>query len=121
MASGPLMSKYVPLMKTAATYNAVAQALEKLPLDTSIDELHRVMGDVVKEMDFRFGQVDYDNHFINRVAKDLAQLVFLAPGWTFGTLATGRTRERRREDAGALAKRAPLATISGPREKCRRN
>jgi hypothetical protein len=85
-ASGPLMSKYVPLMKTAATYNAVAQALEKLPLDTSIDELHRVMGDVVKEMDFRFGQVDYDNHFINRVAKDLAQLVFLAPGWTFGTL-----------------------------------
>lgn len=86
-ASGPLMSKYVPLMKTAATYNAVAVALERLPKDASIDLMHRVMGDVVKEMDYRFGQVDYDNHFINRVAKDLAQLVFLAPGWTFGTMA----------------------------------
>jgi hypothetical protein len=107
LASGPLMSKYVPLMKTAATYNAVAQALEKLPLDTSIDELHRVMGDIVKEMDFRFGQVDYDNHFINRVAKDLAQLVFLAPGWTFGTLAlAGRGVRDVATIPARLAKRA---------------
>lgn len=103
MASGPLMSKYVPLMKTAATYNAVAQALEKLPLNTSIDELHRVMGDVVKEMDYRFGQVDYDNHFINRFAKDMAQLVFLAPGWTFGTLALAG---RGLSDVAKLPKRA---------------
>lgn len=110
MASGPLMSKYVPLMKTAATYNAVAQALEKLPANTSIDDMHRVMGDVVKEMDYRFGQVDYDNHFINRVAKDLAQLVFLAPGWTFGTLALAG---RGLSDVAKIPKRAAKLAFAG--------
>jgi len=109
MASGPLMSKYVPLMKTAATYNAAAQALAKLPANASIDTMHRVMGDVVKEMDYRFGQVDYDNHFINRVAKDLAQLVFLAPGWTFGTLALAG---RGLSDVAKIPKRALKLAIN---------
>jgi hypothetical protein len=121
MASGPLMSKYVPLMKTAATYNAVAQALEKLPANTSIDDMHRVMGDIVKEMDYRFGQVDYDNHFINRVAKDLAQLVFLAPGWTFGTLALAG---RGLSDVAKIPKRAassPLAKAELKARNRRRN
>ena len=83
----PLMGYYVPYLKTAATYRAVARALQKLPPDTSLDTVHKVMGDIVKEMDFRYGQVVYENHFVDRMAKDLAQMVFLAPGWTFGTLA----------------------------------
>jgi hypothetical protein len=82
----PLMGMYVPWMKTAATYRAVAQALEQLPPGSSLDHVHKVMGDIVKEMDYRYGQVQYDNHFIPRVIKNIAQLVFLAPGWTFGTL-----------------------------------
>jgi hypothetical protein len=89
LAAAPLMSKYVPLMKTAATYRAVAQRLTELPPDlaeTDPDRFHREMWDIVKEMDLRFGQVIYDNHFINRFAKDIAQAMFLAPGWTFGTL-----------------------------------
>lgn len=87
LASVPLMEKYVPYMKTGATYLAVAQALKKLPADASMDTIHRMMSEITAEMDYRFGQVVYDNHFINNVVKHLAQVVFLAPGWTFGTLA----------------------------------
>jgi 2'-5' RNA ligase/predicted ABC-type ATPase len=87
LAAAPLMSRFVPLMKTAATYTAVAKRLRDLPVDLPTERLRDEMWDIVREMDLRFGQVQYDNHFINRVAKDLAQAMFLAPGWTFGTLA----------------------------------
>jgi hypothetical protein len=87
LGSAPLMGRYVPLMKTAATYNAVAKRLGELPPDISPERLHDEMWDIVKEMDYRFGHVQYDNHFINNVAKHLAQAMFLAPGWTFGTVA----------------------------------
>jgi hypothetical protein len=82
----PLMGYYVPYLKTAATYRAVADALAKLPTDTSADAVHDVLSHIVKEMDYRYGQVVYDNHFVHRMVKDLAQAAFLAPGWTFGTL-----------------------------------
>jgi GNAT superfamily N-acetyltransferase len=85
--SSPIMAHYVPNMKAGATYEGVAQALAKMPPGTSLDDMHRVIGDVVKEMDYRFGQVNYDNHFINATMKHIAQMVFLAPGWTFGTAA----------------------------------
>lgn len=82
----PLMGKYVPWMKTGATYRAVAQALAKLPKNAPLDQVHEAMWNIVKEMDFRYGQVVYDNHFVNRMVKDLAHAMFLAPGWTFGTI-----------------------------------
>jgi diguanylate cyclase (GGDEF)-like protein len=87
LISAPLMSRYVPLMKTAAVYHAVAKRLDELPPNLADGRLEREMWDIVKEMDYRFGQVIYDNHFINAVAKHLAQALFMAPGWTFGTLA----------------------------------
>jgi diguanylate cyclase (GGDEF)-like protein len=87
LLSAPLMSRYVPLMKTAASYHAVAKRLDELPPNLADERRHDEMWDIVKEMDYRFGQVIYDNHFINAVAKHLAQAMFMAPGWTFGTLA----------------------------------
>lgn len=82
-----VLGKYAPLMKAAATYTKAAQELAKLPPDASDTEIERVMADVNHEMDYRFGLVEYDNHFINRTAKNIAQALFFAPGWTFGTLA----------------------------------
>lgn len=102
LAGAPLLSRYVPLMKTAATYNAVAKRLAELPPGTPVDRLRTEMWDIVKEMDLRFGQVIYDNHFVNRVAKDMAQAMFLSPGWTFGTLALAARGMR---DVGAAPKR----------------
>ena len=42
----------------------------------------KIRGDV----DARFGQVNWENINMNRVSKDLAQLVFFAPGWKGGNL-----------------------------------
>lgn len=102
-ASFPTMGFYVPHQKAFATYIAAERALRKLPAGTPIEEVRRVMGDIVKEMDYRFGQVQYENHFINNVAKDLAQFVFLAPGWTGGTLVLAARGVRQ---AGRLARQA---------------
>jgi len=85
LASKPILGKYVPWQKTYATYAKVAQELARLPEGTPIEDVRRVMGDVVNEMDYRFGQVIYDNHFINNTVKNIAQMMFLAPGWTAGT------------------------------------
>lgn len=86
--SAPLMGKYVPAMKTGAAYLAMAQAMAKMePERVTLESVRQVASDVMHEMDYRFGQVVYDNHFMDRRIKDIAQLMFLAPGWTFGTLA----------------------------------
>ena len=94
-AANPVMGKFVPLQKMYATYMKIADAMNKEPkgepgkpvnVDTEWAQ-NKEYSDIVNEMDFRFGQVVYDNHFINRIAKDVAQFTFLAPGWTFGTLA----------------------------------
>lgn len=116
-ASFPTMGFYVPHQKAFATYVAVERALAKLPPGTAIDEVRRVMGDVVKEMDYRFGQVMYDNHFINNVAKDLAQLIFLAPGWTGGTLQLAGRGVRQaarlgRQAVGGAKGEPPIGTSS---------
>ena len=86
-AAVPVLGKYVPLQKLYATYMRVAEEMKRLPVGATDEVVRARMGDVVDEMDYRFGQVTYDNHFVNRSAKDIAQLVLLAPGWTFGTLA----------------------------------
>lgn len=116
-ASFPTMGFYVPHQKAFATYVAVERALAKLPPGTAIEEVRRVMGDVVKEMDYRFGQVMYDNHFINNVAKDLAQLIFLAPGWTGGTLQLAGRGVRQaarlgRQAVGGAKDEPPIGTSS---------
>lgn len=88
-AAWPIMGYYVPHLKAHATYVAVARALQQLKPGAPMERVQQVMADIVKEMDYRFGQVQYDNHFMNSVAKDLGQLIFLAPGWTGGTLILG--------------------------------
>lgn len=114
LVNWPLMEKYVPLMKTGATYSAVAQALAKLPENATMDEVHRVMSDVTKEMDYRFGQVVYENHFINNTVKHLAQMLFLAPGWTFGTIALASRGVRDvARPVGAVARRLRLGGSRG--------
>ncbi len=106
LGSYPILGKFVPLMKMAATYRAVEQRLRELPPDLATsdpDRFRREMWDINKEMDLRFGMVNYENYFVNRVAKDLAQAMFMAPGWNFGTAVLAARGVR---DLGAIPKRA---------------
>lgn len=88
----PILGKYVPWQKTYATYKAVADEVEKAGGWDKWDALSETeqrkrTWDIVRQMDYRFGQVVYDNFFMSNTAKHIAQLVFLAPGWHGGTLS----------------------------------
>lgn len=85
-ASRPIMEKYVPRMKAAALAMEISRRMEALPPDATVEQIRAVTGRAMTEMDARFGQVIYDNHFINKSVKDAMQLVMLAPGWTFGNI-----------------------------------
>ena len=52
------------------------------------DTLTEIAGYVVDLVDFRLGQMAYDNRFWNKAILQLAQTVFMAPGWQAGTLQT---------------------------------
>ena len=110
----PVLGKYVPLMKLYATYSRVAEELKRLPADATEDVMRAKMSDIVNEMDYRFGQVIYENHFINKVAKDVAQFLFLAPGWEFGSAALmKRAFTNPKTAAWAVGSILGTATING--------
>ena len=92
----------VPNQKMAARV-----LLYKYELDRRAHELGRQRGDyagiidamhpdVVRQLaaqvndvvDFRLGQMAYDNRFWNRTAQDVAQAVVMAPGWQVGMVQT---------------------------------
>lgn len=59
----------------------------------TIDEMHpdtltEIAGYVVDLVDFRLGQMAYDNRFWNKAVLQAAQTVLMAPGWQAGTLQT---------------------------------
>lgn len=85
--AAPLMKHYVPSLKDIATAQAVRQMVDGLPAGTDVYTRAEKIRDIVREMDYRFGQVNYNNHFMNATAKWVAQTVLMAPGWTVGTLA----------------------------------
>lgn len=62
-------------------YAAIVNALDE-------NALRKIAGDVVQQVDDRLGQVAYDNLFLNRTVKDIAQATIQAVGWNIGT---GRT------------------------------
>lgn len=70
-----------PLGKERGDYAGIAQAMHP-------DTLKQVAGNVVNLIDDRLGQMNYDNQFWNKMAKELAQTAIGAVGWQVGTLRT---------------------------------
>jgi hypothetical protein len=103
----PILGRYVPYMKAAALYTATSNKLAELAAHTNgpveLPVLRKEMRDLSREMDYRFGQVNYDNLFVDRALKNVGQALLLAPGWTVGTLALAGRGVR---DIGALPVRA---------------
>lgn len=62
------------------------------------DALRQIMGDVVKNVDDRLGQMNYDNQFWNKTAREAAQAMIGAVGWQVGTVrtVTGGVRDLQR-------------------------
>lgn len=52
------------------------------------DVLRQIMGKVTQQVDDRLGQIAYDNLFMPRLVKDIAQASIQAVGWNIGTFNT---------------------------------
>lgn len=87
MAARLLLAKFAldrvaaPLGKERGDYAGIIDAL-------SPDALKQIMGDVVKNVDDRLGQMNYNNQFWNKTAREIAQTVIGAVGWQVGTVRT---------------------------------
>lgn len=83
--SYPLMTSLIPRVKVGAFYRMAQQIHEEYagqPPDVINGELQKAWDSV----DNRFGQVNYDNMFMNKTFKDVMALSVRSPGWNIGTL-----------------------------------
>lgn len=52
------------------------------------DVVRQIAAQVNDVVDYRLGQMTYDNRFWNRTVQDVAQAAVMAPGWQYGMLQT---------------------------------
>lgn len=84
----PIMRKIVPNAKAAATGSHLLALMEAHP-DMTQEQLVPETRKILKDMDDRFGQVVYDNRFVNRGWLDALQLTFRAVGYMQGSISAG--------------------------------
>lgn len=82
--ASPMMGTLVPRLKLGAALRLASDVLERMP-DAHPDVIRHEMDKVVDSIDNRFGQVTYDNMFMNKVSKDLGMIAFRSLGWNLGT------------------------------------
>jgi hypothetical protein len=81
----PLMNYLIPRVKIGAFYKMAQQIhteYEGQPPET----INREMQKAWDSIDNRFGQVSYQNMFMNKTVQDIATLAVRSPGWNIGTL-----------------------------------
>jgi hypothetical protein len=85
-ASKPVMELYVPRLKVAAFADLARLEMRRLGADASMSDVRGAMQKAWDSVDNRFGQVVYDNLFLNRVLKDVLHASVRSVGWNLGTL-----------------------------------
>lgn len=85
-ASVPLMEYYVPRVKLGVFADMAKDTLERLGPQASHEVVRAELSKVWDSVDNRFGQVVYDNLFMNRMAKDISHLMIRSVGWNLGTV-----------------------------------
>jgi hypothetical protein len=85
-AAKPVMEVYVPRLKLAAFADLARLEARRLGPDAGVPEVRAAMQRAWDSVDNRFGQVVYDNLFLNRVLKDVLHASVRSVGWNLGTL-----------------------------------
>lgn len=83
--SWPLMNKLIPAVKAGAFYR-MADQIHGEYAGQSPDVINLELQKAWDSIDNRFGQVNYDNMFMNKAMKDIATLAVRSPGWNIGTI-----------------------------------
>jgi len=81
----PLMEWFVPRQKAGVFAELAGRLMEQNPNKT-LEELRPEFNQAWNRVDSRLGQVRYDRVFIKNAAKNVAQAIIRAPGWTGGTM-----------------------------------
>lgn len=82
-----LMRYYVPRLKMGVFARMANEKYEAMLKDgASANEIASAISRISDSVDNRLGQVIYDNRFIHRIGKDLAQLTVRSVGWNWGTI-----------------------------------
>ena len=85
MAS-PVMEHLVPRLKLGAFADIARESLDRLPPGAGRAEIRAALDRAWDSVDNRFGQVVYDNLFINKAVKDLGLISVRSLGWNLGTV-----------------------------------
>lgn len=81
----PIFQYLVPRVKAAAFLDLAQHELGRLGADATADERLNALSAVQNSIDNRFGELNYDKLFWNNKMKDLAFVLFRAPGWNIGS------------------------------------
>lgn len=85
VAAKPVMEWMVPRMKFAAFSKMAEMELERLGPNAPKQAVERAMGSIVDTIDNRYGQLIYENSFLNKVVKDIGMSSVQSLGWNLGT------------------------------------
>lgn len=83
--SWPLMNYLIPRVKLGAFYKMSQQIHEEM-VGQPPEDINSALQKAWDSVDNRFGQVNYDNMFMNKTVKDIMSLSVRSPGWNIGTL-----------------------------------
>ena len=120
--SKPLMTHLVPRLKLGAFSDMAAHEMDKLGPGASVEQTRAAMAGAWDSVEYRFGEMTYDNLFWNRTFKDLSMLAVRSVGWNLGTIrelagagvdAANVLRGRAPENEHRLAYAAALPIVAG--------
>lgn len=82
--TAPLFDSYIPRLKAAAMYNRLDSFLKAYPIATE-EAVAKYRRQVVQDVDNRFGEMQWDNLFWPKLAKQLMNIIPLSATWKYGT------------------------------------
>lgn len=82
----PVMEYLVPRLKLGAFSDIARESLDRLPPGAGKEQIRSALDKAWDSVDNRFGQVVYDNLFVNKALKDLGLVGVRSLGWNLGTV-----------------------------------
>ncbi len=83
--SAPLFNRYIPSIKMSSFADLMGDWLRQHP-EASKEQIQVQQARIGNLVDDRFGELNMDNIYWNRFAKQVAGLTFRAPGWDLGLI-----------------------------------
>lgn len=81
----PVMEYLIPRVKAGVAYEMAKMEMARLPKEASTEVRRDVAYKINQSVDNRLGEMNYDNLFMNRMAKDVLHATVRSVGFTGGT------------------------------------